>query len=99
MNFQEFCSVKCSTDSIEVLHENLIKWMLEVPSKRVITFLNLHVYNYCVQDPNVKEVINKSDIVCIDGIGVKLGFLLTRRAIFKRTIMTYLFDKIITEPR
>ncbi|MBN1950308.1 MAG: WecB/TagA/CpsF family glycosyltransferase [Bacteroidales bacterium] len=94
---KDFYGVKCTTESIDVQHRSIMTWIMEPNSRKIITFLNPHVYNHCIKDPVVRAVLNRSDLISIDGVGIKLALLQKDREWYSRTIMTYLFERIIFE--
>jgi exopolysaccharide biosynthesis WecB/TagA/CpsF family protein len=75
--------------------ENIItEWIKYSVSGKIITFLNPHVYNYSFLSEAVNYVLQKADIVSLDGSGIKCLLFLKYGKLFPRTIMTYLFENI-----
>lgn len=95
MDYQFFFGLKTSTDSIQVLYSEIKSWLEKKEKSRIITFLNPHVYNYAQKNPVVKDIISHSDMVSIDGVGIKLFLLFRYLKSYPRTIMTHLFDKVV----
>lgn len=95
MGLKDFYSIQCTVDDISFQTDLIKKWLNSDRQLRVITFLNPHVYNHALKDQIVHNVLNTADINSMDGIGIKLGFLLEGFRYYQRTIMTYLFEKVL----
>ena len=95
MKCKDFYSIQCTVDNIACQQEAIIEWLSASDKQRIVTFINPHVYNHAMGDPILWELLNRSDINSIDGVGIKLGFLLKNFRSYPRTIMTYLFEQVL----
>ncbi|MCD2502354.1 WecB/TagA/CpsF family glycosyltransferase [Clostridium sp. NSJ-145] len=62
---------------------------------KTILFLNAHYYNLSVKDLEYKKILNESDLVLNDGIGVKLGLKFKKISEKENMNGTDLIPKII----
>lgn len=65
----EILGVPVACTSRDGLFRAAFSW-LEPGEKRTISYVNAHVLNTAVQDPQLKYILNQSDIVYADGISV-----------------------------
>ena len=99
MKDKEFYTVKCTVNTVSEQHLVIRDWLSTEVRGKTITFLNPHVFNHAIKDQIVKKVLNESDIVAMDGIGINLAFLVRDHIHYSRTIMTYLFEKVLFDVR
>ncbi len=95
LKFEDFYTIQCTVDSLLLQHKAILEWLTSSDQQRIITFLNPHVYNYAMRDQIVFDLLNKSDINSIDGVGIKFGLLLKGFSLYPRTIMTHLFEQVL----
>lgn len=78
---------------------NYIKLQLlsEKSSSIVISFINAYVFCLAYNNNKLKQIINDSEIITIDGISISYAFMITQFVTVKRVIMTHLFDKFLMD--
>lgn len=60
-----------------------------------IGYINPHVFNQAISHPQVSNYISSCDLVCIDGIGISVGFRLFMGIQTTRVVATELFEYIL----
>ncbi len=61
----------------------------------MIGFINPHVYNCAVEQPDVAAFLEGCQYVCIDGVGVTVAARLLHRVALPRVVATDLFDDFV----
>lgn len=52
--------------------------------RRTLMYANVHVLNIAYEDPELRGILNRADLVCCDGAGVRLGARLLGRQLPER---------------
>lgn len=68
---------------------------LDSDSLHTISFINAHCFNLAQTDEEYREIINSSDLLLNDGIGIKIGSYFTRAKIQENLNGTDLIPQII----
>lgn len=61
----------------------------------MIGFINPHVYNCAVEEPDVAVFLESCQYICVDGVGVTVAARLLHRATLPRVVATDLFDDFV----
>jgi len=61
----------------------------------LIEFINPHVFNLSFEHAVVRNCLNASNAMCIDGIGIKLAILLARGKWVPRVVAEHLFAELL----
>ena len=61
----------------------------------MIGFINPHVYNCAVAEPDVAEFLEECDYVCVDGVGVTVAARLLHRLALPRVVATDLLADFV----
>ena len=74
----------------------IIEWA-DTPNRSglMVGFINPHVYNCAVAEPEVARFLGECDYVCIDGVGVTVAARLIHRVALPRVVATDLFDALV----
>ena len=90
------------TDDIQGLGDLLLHWLADSTHRgtstapnRLLSYINPHVYNLSMLHPEVRQCLNQSDRVCIDGIGIKLALFLKLRQNLPRVVAEHLFNDFV----
>lgn len=87
-----FDNINYYTGSLNEFTEFIFSKRIESPySKKIITHINLRNYYYLNKNRELKNWIRKNCITVLDGIGLKLGFLLKGYGLIKDLNGTDLF--------
>jgi exopolysaccharide biosynthesis WecB/TagA/CpsF family protein len=65
----------------------------------MIGFINPHVYNCAVEEPEVAAFLGECQYVCVDGVGVTVAARLLHRVALPRVVATDLFDDFVVLDR
>ena len=65
----------------------------------MVGFVNPHVYNCAVAEPEVAEFLEECQFVCVDGVGVTVAARLLHRTGLPRVVATDLFDDLVALDR
>lgn len=64
-----------------------IKHAIDTGRGGIINNVNIHAMNIAWRDPDFRQILNDSDLVFLDGAGVKLGALLVGKTLGERMTM------------
>lgn len=85
-----------NTAGLSELEACLREWLrTPVREKRLVGFVNPHVYNIAERDVEVREFLKACDLVCVDGIGVALAFRFLCGQAVPRVVATRLFEQTL----
>lgn len=95
--------ISITTGNKAQLLQKIERWLqdrLRINSKAntsvLIGFINPHVFNLSFEHETVRTFLNNADITCLDGVGIKLAILLTRRRLLPRVVAEHLFADFLT---
>jgi len=63
---------------------NHVSFAIKKKNKTIITYVNHHVFNICKRNQEIKELINKSNICHIDGVGIWFALKILGNNKFKK---------------
>lgn len=89
----DFLGIKVSVLTKDELVERILEFAL-IGKHKMITYLNAHCVNVAFSDEEYKKILNLSDIVYADGMGVVWASLFLRRPLPERANISDFSDKI-----
>lgn len=63
----------------------------------LVTFINPHVSNLSHQHNSIRDFLQLADLVCVDGIGIQIGVLLSKFRTVPRVVAEHLFRIIVED--
>lgn len=98
----QLSGINYKTSPLEGMVDIVSRWVAanacpetENLENRLITYVNPHVYNLSMEDDAIVTCLNKSDLTCIDGVGIKLAVLLMQRQNLPRVVAEHLFNALV----
>jgi N-acetylglucosaminyldiphosphoundecaprenol N-acetyl-beta-D-mannosaminyltransferase len=86
-----------SPGTISDFEKSICAWLAEDHKATFLAgYVNPHVFNIAWTNPSVRECLAQSDITAVDGLGVAVAVSLITRTMQTRTVMTPLFDRVLS---
>jgi N-acetylglucosaminyldiphosphoundecaprenol N-acetyl-beta-D-mannosaminyltransferase len=95
-NRVRFGRLHFNTGTRRVALDRIGEWA-EAPNRSglMVGFINPHVYNCAVAEPDVADFLEECDFVCVDGVGVTVAARLLHRLKLSRVVATDLLDDFV----
>ncbi len=94
----DLCGIAYSRATLPEFHETICRWMR---GDRTLTatagYVNPHVFNLAIKHEAVRRFLDKANIVAVDGVGFSWALWLLKGDRQERTVMTPLFDSVLTD--
>lgn len=75
--------------------QQVAAWIGKTPNPVMLTFLNAYVYCLARKNPELRSIIEASEIVVPDGVSIVWASWLLRKGRISRLIMTHVFDAFL----
>ncbi len=94
----QLCGIAYSCGTIDDFQRDISKWLRGDRSAGVVvSYVNPHVFNLAKKHDCVRELLDKADIVSVDGVGFAVAAWLRNGRRQSRTVMTPLFDRVLED--
>ena len=96
----QLCGIGYSRGTLKDFHVAICRWLRasDRPKNTTIGYVNPHVFTLAMKNEAIRTHLDQANIVTVDGGGVSIAVWLLNHERVTRTVMTPLFDSVLSEP-